>query len=87
MTHHAANDTQPPKIGLRGLTDPAVALAAFIADRGADSGSPAQVLSQADHTNSLTGGGICGIATASGFVAGAVILVLVFSLTGYRRKY
>ncbi|EIW60502.1 acid protease [Trametes versicolor FP-101664 SS1] len=87
VTHHAANDTQPPKIGLRGLTDPAAALAAFIADRGADSGSPAQVLSQADHTNSLTGGGICGIATASGFVAGAVILVLVFSLTGYRRKY
>ncbi|KAI0637087.1 acid protease [Trametes polyzona] len=87
VTHHAANDTQPPMIGLRGLTDPAAALAAFIDDRGADSGPPANVRSRADHTGSLTGGDICGIATASGFVAGAVILVLVFAFTGHRKKY
>ncbi|KAI8998749.1 acid protease [Trametes punicea] len=87
VTHHAATDSQPPKIGLRGLTDPAVALAAFIKDRGADAGPPAQVRARADHTGSLTGGDICGIATASGFVAGVVVLVLVFTFTGYRRRY
>ncbi|KAI0361969.1 acid protease [Trametes cingulata] len=87
VTHHVATDSQPPKIGLRGLTDPAVALAAFIDDRGADPGSPAQVRSSADHTNSLTSADICGVATAGGFVAGAVVLVLVFTFTGYRRKH
>ncbi|KAH9854110.1 acid protease [Lenzites betulinus] len=87
VTHHAANDSQPPKIGLRGLTDPAVALAAFINDRGPDPGGPVHVRARADHTSALTGGGICGIATASGFVAGAVVLVLVFTFTGHRRKY
>ncbi|KAI0831182.1 acid protease [Trametes gibbosa] len=87
VTHHAANDSQPPKIGLRGLTDPAFALAAFINDRGADPGGPVHIRAHTDHTNSLTGGGVCGIATAIGFVAGAVVLVLVLTFTGYRRKY
>ncbi|KAI0374768.1 acid protease [Pilatotrama ljubarskyi] len=87
VTHHAATDSQPPRIGLRGLTEPAVALAAFIEDRGADPGPPAQVRSSADHTNSLTSADICGVATAGGFVAGAVVLVLVFTFTGYRRKH
>ncbi|KAL7283299.1 hypothetical protein ACG7TL_002728 [Trametes sanguinea] len=88
VTHHAASDSQPPRIGLRGLTDPTVALAAFIADRGVDPGPPAQVRTRADHTNSLTGGDICGIATAGGFVAGVAILVLVFTFTGHHhRKY
>ena len=87
VTHHAATDGQPPRIGLRGLTDPTIALAAFTDDRGVDPGGPVQVRAHADHTNTLTGGGICGVAAASGFVAGAVILVLVFTFTGYRRKY
>ncbi|KAI0336409.1 acid protease [Cubamyces sp. BRFM 1775] len=87
VTHHAATDSQPPRIGLRGLTDPTIALAAFTDDRGADPGGPAQVRAHADHTSTLTGGGICGVAAASGFVAGVVILVLVFTFTGYRRKY
>ncbi|KAH9901270.1 acid protease [Cubamyces lactineus] len=87
VTHHAATDSQPPRIGLRGLTDPTIALAAFTDDRGVDPGGPAQVRAHADRTNTLTGGGICGVAAASGFVAGVVILVLVFTFTGYRRKY
>ncbi|KAI0646935.1 acid protease [Trametes meyenii] len=87
VTHHAATDSQPPRIGLRGLTDPTAALAAFINDRGADPNGPAQVRAHADRSNSLTGGDVCGIATAVGFVAGAVVLVLVFTFTGRRRKY
>ncbi|CDO70781.1 hypothetical protein BN946_scf184798.g96 [Trametes cinnabarina] len=87
VTHHAATDGQPPMIGLRGLTNITVALAAFINDRGVDPGPPAQVRARADHTNSLTGGDICGIATVSGFVAGVVILVLVFTLTSHHRKH
>ncbi|KAI0781057.1 acid protease [Trametes elegans] len=86
VTHHAATDARPPTIGLRGLTDPPAALAAFIDDRGADPGPLAQVRAHAPHTNALTSADICGIATASGFVAGAVILLLIFTFAGYRRK-
>ncbi len=87
MTHHAATDAQPPVIGLRGLTDPEAALAAFIDDRGTDTSPLAHVLPYPTANNSLTGGGICGIVTAGGFVAGVILVVLVFSLRGCGKKY
>ena len=77
VTHHAETDSKPPAIGLRGLTDPAAALEAFVNDRGADTSPPANVTSHAPQSNTLSGGDICGIAAAGGFVAGVVLVVLL----------
>ncbi|KAI0807141.1 acid protease [Fomes fomentarius] len=87
VTHHAATDGQPPVIGLRGLTDPEAALAAFIDHRGTDTSPPAHVLPYPTDNNALTGGDICGIVTAGGFVAGVILVALVFSLRGCGKRY
>ena len=87
VTHHAAAGSQPPAIGLRGLTDPATALEAFISYRGSDSLPPCRVLAHPPPSHDLTSGGICGIATAGGFVLGAVFISLAFVYTERRRKY
>lgn len=87
VTHHAPTGSQPPAIGLRGLTDSAAALKAFIDYRGPDALPSARVLSRPSATHALSSGGICGIATACGFVAGAVIILLSFMYIERRRKY
>lgn len=87
VTHHAAAGSQPPAIGLRSLTDPAAALAAFVESRGPDALPPARVLSHPPSSHSLTSGGICGIATACGFIAGAVFAALALFYTPRRKKY
>ncbi|RPD79952.1 acid protease [Lentinus tigrinus ALCF2SS1-7] len=86
VTHHAAIDSKPPAIGLRGLTDPAAALAAFVNDRGADTSPPANVSSHAPQSNTLSGGDICGIATAGGFVAGVMLAVLFYTFLKLCRR-
>ncbi|KAI0721650.1 acid protease [Cerioporus squamosus] len=86
VTHHAATDSKPPAIGLRGLTDSSAALAAFLKDRGADTSPPANVSSHVSQSSTLTGGDICGIATAGGFVAGVVLVVLLFTVMRLCRR-
>ncbi|KAI0748003.1 acid protease [Daedaleopsis nitida] len=86
VTHHAATDTQPPAIGLHGLTDPAAALVAFTRDRGTDTSPPGDIRSRAPSSGMLSGGDICGIATAGGFLAGVIVVVVVYSLCGCRKK-
>ncbi|KAH9946219.1 aspartic peptidase domain-containing protein [Epithele typhae] len=85
-THHVATGSRPPAIGLRGLTDPPAAQAAFVARRGADPLPPSRVVLPPPADRALTGGDICGIATACGVVAGAVIVVLFMARKGRRRS-
>ena len=89
VTHHAGTDSgsRPPAIGLLGITDPGTALAAFIRERGLDPLPRAYVRSNPPGSGSLTGAEICGIATASGFVGGILIIVLVLTCIAFRRKY
>ncbi|TBU50648.1 aspartic peptidase domain-containing protein [Dichomitus squalens] len=87
VTHHAATDSQPPAIGLLGTTHSDSALATFVQERGPDPLPQARVISNPPRSNSLTGADICGIATASGFVGGIAIIVLVFAFREWRRKY
>ena len=86
VTHRTGTDSQPPTIGLLGITDPGTALAAFIRERGQDPLPRAYIRSNPPGSSSLTGGEICGIATAGGFVGGVLIIVLVFTCIAFRRK-
>ena len=87
VTHHVGTDSQTPAIGLLGITDPSAALAAFIRERGLDPLPQTYVRSNPPGSGSLTGAEICGIATASGFVGGILVIVLVFTCIAFRRKY
>lgn len=40
VTHHGATSTQPPLIGLLNTTDPTIAMAEFVQERGQDSAPP-----------------------------------------------
>ena len=73
-------------VGLLGLTDPASALQNFQVERGEDPTPPVPVLSTVTrHASGISGGAICGIAAAGGFVIGVVLLV-AFSACLSRRK-
>ncbi|PCH38253.1 acid protease [Wolfiporia cocos MD-104 SS10] len=85
VTHHAATSSQPPMIGLLGLTDATAAMAEFRENRGDDPAPPAQVHARARRTDHLTNADICGIAVASGFAFG-VILTLLFHIFTRRPK-
>ncbi|GBE82352.1 acid protease [Sparassis crispa] len=86
VTHHVATSSQPPTIGLFGLTDPVSALTLFQEARGNDTNGPVKVLSSTHQSHGLGAGGICGIAVAAGFVLGAVVTFLSCRIRpSYRR--
>lgn len=85
--HHVGNSSQPPMIGLLGLTDPVSALQNFRIERGDDSTPPAPVLSTVGHrSDGISGGAVCGIAAGAGVVFGAVLTV-AFSACLSRRTH
>ena len=76
-------------IGLKGLTDPQSALQNFRIERGDDPTPPVPVLTAArQHPSGISGGAICGIATAGGFVFGVVLTVAITACVARRAaKY
>ncbi|EKM55526.1 uncharacterized protein PHACADRAFT_256215 [Phanerochaete carnosa HHB-10118-sp] len=78
VVHHVGNSTQPPSIGLKGLTDPEASLINFRLERGNDPTAPVPVLGTVAHGgHAISEGAICGVAAAGGFVFGAVLTVAI----------
>lgn len=83
IVHHAATGSQPPKVGLLGLTDPEGSMKDFRLIRGADPIGPAAVLTKATrHGPALSAVAIYSISGASGFVFGAVLTVIIYLCIG-----
>ena len=74
-------------IGLKGLTDPEVALTNFRLERGEDPTPSVPVLAKVTHQRyAISEGAICGVAAAGGFVFGAVLTVIISACVARRAN-
>lgn len=78
VTHHLANSTHQPLIGLLSMTDPSTSMLQFRSDRGTD--QPPSSRHWTRNIASVTSSGaslVCSVSSASGFVIGVIITLLV----------
>lgn len=89
LVHHVGNSTQPPSVGIKGLTDPQTALTNFRLARGDDPTPPVPVLAKVTHRRyAISEWAINGIALAGGFVVGSVLTVVISACVARRtNKY
>ncbi|TDL27282.1 acid protease [Rickenella mellea] len=87
VTHHAASPSSPPLIGLLSITDPAMAMTQFLAQRGADN-TPTNMTTPMNllvHSSQSGDTALFGVALLLGFLGSSVVTVLL-RLRGGRKN-
>ncbi|KAJ7582612.1 acid protease [Mycena floridula] len=80
VSHHGANSTHPPMIGLREMTDVSSALERFRSARGVDPASwtPIHVATVVSRTSLPRFAQVCTISSLCGFLAGVTLTLIFF---------
>ncbi|KAI0705835.1 acid protease [Cytidiella melzeri] len=87
IVHQVATGSQPPQVGLMGLTDTEGSLTNFRLTRGDDPTGPVSVLTTVTrHGQGLSAVTIYSISGASGFAFGAVLTAGLYLCLGRKRK-
>jgi len=78
VAHHGATSTQPPLIGLLNMTDPTIAMAEFVRERGSDPSPPPASQNLVTHTHPILKLTIISILSSLvGWVTGVVAVTTI----------
>ena len=87
MAHHGATSTEPPLIGLLNMTDPTIAMAEFVQERGPDPNPPPASQSLDTHAHLILELTIIAILSLLvGWVTGVVGMTILRSRRARKKK-